>query len=344
MSFVNIARGLAAHGYPVELLTTYPGVTAGFAARGLHAHELPIHDTGIGEARILAHTLTRLGTDVLLAEKPRDLRLGALASLMLPVSLIYRYNVGAACPPADLITRLAYRRVHLTIFLTEFAEGLASRHARFMRRAPSRVIAEGVDLKRFHPDPVAATAFRRRHGLGERPFLLAVGALEPEKRYDWLLRALTLVDSAPPLLICGEGRLAGMIRDTAACQRLDVRLLGQLSAEELASAYNAATCMVHAGAVETFGLCVAEAMACGRPVVAVDSGGTPEILADAGMLADPDDPAGFARAVGDLLADPSRRDALGRWARDRAVARFSLERMGREYAEAVGAAGQRLPS
>ena len=78
-------------------------------------------------------------------------------------------------------------------------------------------------------------------------------------------------------------------------------------------------------------------MACGRAVVAVDSGGVPEILADAGVLVDPNDPAGFARAVAELLADPSRRDALGRCARARAVARFSLERMGREYAEAVAA-------
>ncbi|HEY6807220.1 MAG TPA: glycosyltransferase family 4 protein, partial [Gemmatimonadales bacterium] len=298
-SFVNIARRLAAPDYDVALLTTSPPVTAGFAACGLTAHELPIHDTGIREARLLARTLTRLGTDILLAEKPRDLRLGALVSMVHPIRLIYRYNVGAARPPADLITRLAYRRTRMTIFLTQFAEAAARTHAPFMLRVPSRVIGEGVDLTRFHPDAGTGAAFRQRQGLGERRFLLAVGALEPEKRYDWLLHALTLMEQPPPLLICGEGRLAGMIRATASRDRLDIRLLGQLRPDELASAYNAATCVVHAGAVETFGLSVAEAMACGRAIVAVNGGAVSEVLGDAGVLTDPEDPRAFARAVGD---------------------------------------------
>ena len=49
-------------------------MTAGFAAAGLPVRELPIHDTGFAEARILARALAELGTDVLLAEMPRDVR------------------------------------------------------------------------------------------------------------------------------------------------------------------------------------------------------------------------------------------------------------------------------
>src|SRR5256885_9485820 len=79
------------------------------------------------------------------------------------------------------------------------------------------------------------------------------------------------------------------------------------------------------------------AMACAGPVVAVAGGGIPEVLGGTGVLAPADDPAAFARALGELLADPQRRDALGAAARGRALARFSLERMGSEYGEALEA-------
>ena len=340
-SLANVARGLAARGHNVHILATAPAVTAAFAAQGLRASELSIRDTGLREARMLARTLGGLGVEVLLAEKPRDLRLGALVSLARRLALVYRHNVGGPAPPRDPIVRLAYRRVRMTIFLTRTAEAQAGDIARFMLRPPRRVIYEGVDVARFRPDRDAAAAFRRRHGLGERPFVLAVGALEREKRYDWLFGALAgLGPVAPPLVACGAGGAAGQIRDQAAALRIDVRLLGFLSPEELVGAYNAAACLVHACAVETFGLAIAEAMACGRAVVAAAAGGgsaLPEVLGDTGVLTPADDPGAFATALARLVADPDRGNALGIAARQRAVKLFSLERMGREYAEAIEA-------
>jgi glycosyltransferase involved in cell wall biosynthesis len=321
----------------VSVLSTAPAVTAGFAAEGLAATELPIHDTGLREARILARALRALEVDALVAEKPRDLRLGAMASLARRFALVYRHNVGQATPPRDPIVRLAYTRVALTIFLTHTGARDVLEQAPFMGRPPHRVIHEGVDVQRFRPDPEAGRAFRRRHGLGDGTVLLAVGALEQEKRYDWLLDALARLAAAPPLLVCGEGPLAGAVGDQAARRRLDVRLLGRLAAPDLAAAYDAATCLVHAGPYETFGLAVAEAMACGRPVVAVAGGALPEVLADAGVLAPPDDPGLFAQRLGDLLADPARQEALGARARRRALEAFSLQRMAQEYAEALAA-------
>src|SRR5439155_619217 len=77
----------------------------------------------------------------------------------------------------------------------------------------------------------------------------------------------------------------------------------------------------------------------GRPVVAVASGALPEVVGGAGVLAPPHDPAAFAAAVRDLLADPGRAAAIGAAARDRALTAFSMERMGREYSEALEGLG-----
>ncbi|HEX4628418.1 MAG TPA: glycosyltransferase family 4 protein, partial [Gemmatimonadales bacterium] len=337
VSLSHIALGLAANGHTVQLLSTVPPVTAGFATTGLPVHELPMHDTGFAEARILARALETLRSDVLVAEMPRDVRLGALASLGGGFTLVYSYNVNRALPPRDPIMRLAYRRVGLTIFRTHSGERAVLRAAPFMGRPPHRVIYEGVDVDVFRPDALAGRAFRARHGLGDQPFLLAAGALEWEKRYQWMLDALARLGPGGPLLVIrGSGSLAGAIRARAERLGMDVRLLGFLDAAELAAAYNAATCFVHTCAVETFGLTVAEAMACGRPVVAVASGALPEVVGDAGgVLVAPDDLAGFAAAVRDVLGDPARATALGVAARGRAVAAFSRERMGRAYSEAL---------
>lgn len=336
VSLSHIARGLAAHGHAVQLLSTVPAVTQGFAATGLPVQELPIHDTGVAEARTLARALEAWRAGVFVAEMPRDLRLGALASLGSRFLLVYSYNVNRTLPPRDPIMWLAYRRVRLTIFRTHTGARDVLTAAPFMGRPPHRVIYDGVDVDRFRPDAAAGLAFRARHGLGNRPFLLAAGALEWEKRYEWMLEALArLGPGAPLLVIRGSGSLAAAIAARAERLRLEMRLLGVLDQAELAAAYNAATCFVHTCHVETFGLTVAEAMACGRPVVTVQSGALPEVVGDGGVLVPPEDPAAFASAVGDVLAHPERARALGVAARRRAEDAFSLDRMGREYSAAL---------
>jgi glycosyltransferase involved in cell wall biosynthesis len=70
-------------------------------------------------------------------------------------------------------------------------------------------------------------------------------------------------------------------------------------------------------------------------VLATAGGGTPELLGEAGALAPPGDAAAFARCLADLLDDAPRRARLEAAARRRAVERFSLERMARDYAALV---------
>jgi glycosyltransferase involved in cell wall biosynthesis len=116
---------------------------------------------------------------------------------------------------------------------------------------------------------------------------------------------------------------------------VELRLLGPLEPAELVGAYNAATCVVHARPDEVFALALLEALACGRAVLATAGGGTPELLGEAGALAPPGDAAAFARCLADLLDDAPRRARLEAAARRRAVERFSLERMARDYAALV---------
>ena len=334
--FAVLGRGLAERGHGTTALVAYEPLATGFEARGLKVQTLPVGHTTLSGARALRHALGREGltADMVLVDRARDIRLAAYASL--GTALVIVYCISTPRPPRDLLTRLAFSRVTFTVFLTQQLEQRALAEAPFMGRAGHRAIPNGVDCELFHPDAAAGLAFRRRHGLGDGPVLLGVGALEIEKRWDLLLESVALLASpALPLVLCGTGALEGSLRAHAERLGLEVRFVGQLDPVELVGAYNAATCVVHTRPDEVFALALIEALACGRPVLASGGGGTPELVGEAGVLAPPEDPVAFARLLQDLLGDEERRAALGVAARLRAVARYSTERMVRDYAEVL---------
>ena len=80
---------------------------------------------------------------------------------------------------------------------------------------------------------------------------------------------------------------------------------------------------------EPFGLTIVEAMACGRATIVAKAGGAVELFTDGvdAIGVEPGDSAALAATIGALAGDPARRDALGRAARETAVARFSRRRM-----------------
>jgi len=187
----------------------------------------------------------------------------------------------------------------------------------------------------FRPDSFKASEFCARYNLASGSFVLAVGSLTADKRYEFLFEVMRQLGSeAPPLVICGGGPLEDKLRAQAAGLPIDVRLLGLVDPDLLPGAYTAATIFVHACEIETFGLSVLEAMACGCPVLAIDGGAVPEVLGNAGVLVPVNDSKGYADALHQLMSNSSLRGTLSKAARERAR-RFSLHHMQQSYADAV---------
>jgi glycosyltransferase involved in cell wall biosynthesis len=331
VSLANIAAGLIIRGHEAVLLTGEEAIAETARSRGIPAQALPTKNTGWREVQALRRAIRDFKTDLLVADRPRDLRLGAWAAAAESTQLVYRYNVSRARPPSDLVTRLAHQRVACTVFRTRAGAERVLKAAPFMRRRPWRVITGGVDTATFYPDPAAGQGFRQHHALGDRPLLLAVGALMPEKRYPEMFDIVARLSTPVTLLLCGEGKLEPELRALAAERRLDVRFLGMLPPAELRAVFAAASVFIHTCAVETFGLSVAEAMACGRPVMVSEGGGLLEVVADAGVLVPPDDHAGFVSRLDSLLQDRPARETLGQAARARMLDLFSVEHMVEEY-------------
>jgi glycosyltransferase involved in cell wall biosynthesis len=107
--------------------------------------------------------------------------------------------------------------------------------------------------------------------------------------------------------------------------------------EELPAFLRAGDLLVHAAVNEQFGQVLIEAMACERPVIAVDRGGPAAIVEDheTGWLVEPDDPAALAAAIVAAVEDPEERRRRGRRAREETERRYSWSRIGCGLAEIV---------
>lgn len=171
----------------------------------------------------------------------------------------------------------------------------------------------------------------------DRRFVLAVGTVEPRKRYGLLLEAMGRLwqryrDSAPILVIAGQpgwqhAELTHRIEAAAAAGQAlwytdaDDRLLRAL--------YSTATLLVVPSLDEGFGLPAAEAMACGLPVLAADRGALPEIVGEAGHRVASDCPDDWAEEIMRLVDDDQRRSVLAERGRRRAQ-RFRWEETARQ--------------
>lgn len=225
--------------------------------------------------------------------------------------------------PQDFRPREAFRR-RLTVAASVRASagliaisdfGRRELCARFPSRADRvRVILPGADDD-LPPAP-ERTAARARLG-AEGPLLLSVGSIFNRRHVPELLQAVDLLRhrfpglrlelvgddrSWPPLDL--PARIAGLGLDR------HVRLRGFVSEAELADLYAAADAAVFLSGYEGFGLPALEAMARGVPVVASRAPAMGEVLAGAARLVDPNDPAGVADALAEVLSDPVRREAL----------------------------------
>jgi len=204
--------------------------------------------------------------------------------------------------------------------------------------ASCAVIPEGVDAGRFCPDGRLRAA--TRHALGIAPperVVVTVGALEPRKGMDRLLRAMASDDAARAvdrIVVVGDGPAAVELRALAAALGLAGRVIWIARSAELPALYNAGDLFALLSDHEAFGLAALEAMACGLPIVVSDSSAFPEFVAPGtGLLVDPADARAVGAALASLLADDARRAAMGAAARSHARASYGWERVARRFVD-----------
>ncbi|GAA4429207.1 glycosyltransferase [Georgenia halophila] len=207
---------------------------------------------------------------------------------------------------------------------------------------PARVVqvTPGVDSRQFRP---------AAHGRGD--YILAAARLEPLKGLDLAIETLAALDPAErPRLVVSGGATSGFrdypgrLLDLAARLGVaeDVELAGPQSRTALADLMAGARLLLVPSHSETFGLVALEAQACATPVVAADSGGLRDAVADGvtGVLVPGWDPDRWAAELRALLSDTARCERLGAAGRERAL----LHTWGRTAARTLDVYGSLLPA
>lgn len=183
-----------------------------------------------------------------------------------------------------------------------------------------KVVHEGCNKERFQPIVCREDLdrVRSKYGIPDEPYVLSVGTLEPRKNLLNTVRAFhRLTQEAPELkanlVIAGSfgwGN-AKELQDTIEnCTR--VYRIGYVDDDDLAALYSAAAVFCYVSHYEGFGLPLLEAMSCGAPTIYGNSTSMPEIVASAGLGAQPDDVTQISDRLRELLTNTALRRKLAR--------------------------------
>lgn len=222
-------------------------------------------------------------------------------------------------PLCDISTNVSQKAV----------ETFIARHAVAEGRMIS--IYNGIDTERFCFSPEARHEVRNQYGIETDTFLLlCVGRLHQQKDYPTMLSAFALAQADNHhlnLWIVGEGEEKKSL--ALLCDELQitdkVRFLGRRN--DIPELMSACDLFCLSSAFEGFGLVVAEAMACERPVVATDCGGVSEIIQSDGLLVPVSSPEKFSEAILQSLQSPHPS------ARQRIIDTFSITSIAQQWLE-----------
>jgi glycosyltransferase involved in cell wall biosynthesis len=208
--------------------------------------------------------------------------------------------------------------------------------ARYLRLSPDRLmlVPLGLELARVRsPNPIAARAeFRRSIGAHENDMLVGlIGRLVPIKNHVLAFDAIERLAPAHPslkLVLVGGGELESTLHEEARRRKIVDRIIFAGWREDLSVVYAGCDAVMLTSDNEGTPVCLIEALAAGRPVIATDVGGVSDVLDGGrlGLLVPPRDPESLARGLSELLSLASPATER-RTVEEEVIARYSVERL-----------------
>jgi glycosyltransferase involved in cell wall biosynthesis len=232
-----------------------------------------------------------------------------------------------------IMTRWLGARAAGIVTVSHFSAGELNR---YLGVAPERIDVTPLGSEHVRAVPADETVIAR-HGLDDRPFLLAVGSHSPHKNFPALVRAAERLGDVPFRFVMAGGadpRVHASMPEALASSH--VVHVGGVSDAELRALYERAAGYVHPAYYEGFGLPPLEAMALGCPVLTSHAASLPEVCGDAAEYFNPFDGDGMVTAIRQFMANDARRAGLAAAGRERAR-QFSWDRCAQALLEVADA-------
>lgn len=214
-------------------------------------------------------------------------------------------------------------------------------------------LSNGVDLSKFGPKKAPVRIYRKYHLPQDKPIVLYVGRVDPEKSISNIVTAFAGVLEKVPeaiLAIVGDGTDRRHLQDLAQALGIDksVKFLGRIMPPDVMEIYRTACLFVTASQTETQGIVLIEAAATGLPMVAVDAGAVRELCQNRknGILCSPGDINALSQAVVKLLRNDKLREKYGQYSLEVAKKHdlnHTLQRFEEIYEEAIRLKGRKIP-
>ena len=288
------------------LITRLRTLIAGFDADIVHAHGFRAGFVALLAARTIGHR-PHLVISLHNRASGRGLRGRIETGIETLLAKGADLTLGAS---ADLVVR---------------ARELGARDARFLPAAAPEVSTVPAEAAR-----ATRAGLAEEFGFGDDAVIvLSVGRVAPQKNYPMLVRALGHLGEAesegtPELVFLIAGAADRTVLDEVASQYEDLAATSAVPAlhflgprDDVAELNAAADIYVLTSVWEARALVLQEALISGRAIIATGTGGTAELVGEAGILIGDDDDTALAEAIGELASDPAHRAELAARARAR---------------------------
>lgn len=258
--------------------------------------------------------------------------IGRIAAKLVGVPVIIStehnlYNRGGKYLLLNLINRITARFTDRMIAISEAVKDSIVESGR-IRASRVSVIYNGIDTNEFK----RINGKREEFPINPAPSVVGmVARLEPQKGHRYFLKAASQVVKDIPgvkFLVVGDGPLKEKLRTQATKLGLSRDVIFAGSRRDVPQILGALDILVLPSLWEGLSNVILEAMAAGKPVVATEVGGIPEVVKDGetGLLVPPKDPDALARAIVKLLQNKELAKRMGRAGKKRVKEHFTIER------------------
>jgi glycosyltransferase involved in cell wall biosynthesis len=206
---------------------------------------------------------------------------------------------------------------------------------------PTKVVTlyNGIDTNKYKADNNGNDLLNKFNLDKNRLTIGFIGRLVEVKGLDYLLDAAAEIikkkKKEVQFLIVGDGPLKGMLQNKTNDLGISKYIIFTGFRQNIHEILNIIDILVISSLSEALPTIILEAMASGKPVVATNVGGVPEVVVngETGILVPPRDPDSLTEAFLELLESPEKRFMMGEKGRQRVTKQFSIEKMIRDYEE-----------
>lgn len=280
----------------------------------------------------LARTLKKLKPAIVQAHDAQGVAMVALARALVRLDPQPRFVVSRRVDfhiRRNIFSKWKYSKVDRFLCASEAIRMMIIEDGVLPER--TETVHEGIDSRLVEASP--ALDLHKEFQFPKGTLIVGnVAALVPHKGQQFLIEAAAKVICQLPnvrFVILGTGKLESELRTQIQRLRLEQHVLLAGFRSDVLSLQKGFDLFVLSSTTEGLGTTLLDAMALGRPIIATQTGGIPEVVIDTetGTLVPPCDPQALATAIVNLLRDPSRRARFGTAARARVREQFSAEQM-----------------